>query len=147
MGISYGIIIFGLPLTYAYSTLRQSVAGNSTFRGILFCNLSTPKPVISNFTTPYSSPSFPIIWSPQRCSRWTKNSRGQKKLGVKKSQGQNCINSFLAHIAGSVFLGGALRVPTSRVVLKRNSQRFFSADFRCVSASHHFALFFLRRVA
>jgi hypothetical protein len=28
------------------------------------------------------------------------------------------------------------------VVLKRNSQRFFSADFHCVSASHHFALFF-----
>ena len=29
------------------------------------------------------------------------------------------------------------------MVLKRNSQRFFSADFHCVSASpHHFALFF-----
>ena len=35
------IIIFGLPLTYAYATLRQSVAGNSPFRGIVFCNLST----------------------------------------------------------------------------------------------------------
>ena len=56
------IIIFGLPLTYAYATLRQSVAGNSTFRGIVFCNLGTPKTVISNFVptrqieTPYSSP-------------------------------------------------------------------------------------------
>ena len=30
---------FGLPLTYAYATLRQSVAGNSKFRGIVFCNL------------------------------------------------------------------------------------------------------------
>ena len=33
------IIIVGLPLTYAYAALRQSVAGNSTFRGIVFCNL------------------------------------------------------------------------------------------------------------
>ena len=37
------IISFGLPLTYAYATLRQSVAGNSTFRGIVFCNLGTTK--------------------------------------------------------------------------------------------------------
>ncbi len=56
------IIIYGLPLTYAYATLRQSVAGNSTFRGIVFCNLGTPKTVISNFATsrqietPYLSP-------------------------------------------------------------------------------------------
>jgi len=56
------IIIFGLPLTDAYATLRQSVAGNSTFRGIVFCNLGTPKTVISNFVTsweietPYLSP-------------------------------------------------------------------------------------------
>ena len=63
MGISYYlIIIFGLPLTYAYATLRQSVAGNSTFRGIVYCNLGTLKTVISNFVTtrqietPYSSP-------------------------------------------------------------------------------------------
>jgi hypothetical protein len=45
------IIIFGLPLTYAYATLRQSVAGNSTFRGIVFLQLGTPKTVISNFVT------------------------------------------------------------------------------------------------
>jgi len=56
------IIIFGLPLTYAYAMLRQSVAGNSTFRGIVFCNLGTPKTVLSNFVTsrqietPYLSP-------------------------------------------------------------------------------------------
>ena len=56
------IIIFGLPLTYAYATFRQSVAGNSTFRGIVLCNLGTPKTVISNFVTtrqietPYLSP-------------------------------------------------------------------------------------------
>jgi hypothetical protein len=53
---------FILPLTYDYATLRQSVAGNSTFRGIIFCNLGTPKPVIPNFVTmrqietPYLSP-------------------------------------------------------------------------------------------
>jgi hypothetical protein len=39
-----------------------SVAGNSTFRGIVFCHLCTPKTVISNFITmrqietPYLSP-------------------------------------------------------------------------------------------
>ena len=43
-------------------TLRQSAAGNSTLRGIVFCYLGTPKTVISNFVptrqieTPYSSP-------------------------------------------------------------------------------------------
>jgi hypothetical protein len=56
------IISFGLPLTYAYATLWQSVAGNSTFRGIVFCNLGTPNTVTSNFVTlrqietPYLSP-------------------------------------------------------------------------------------------
>jgi hypothetical protein len=50
------IINFGLPLTYAYATLRQSVAGNSTFRGIVFCNLGTPKFVTSRqIETPYLS--------------------------------------------------------------------------------------------
>ena len=49
MGISYIIISFDL-LTYAYATLRQSVSGNSPFRGIVFFfNLGTPKGVISNF--------------------------------------------------------------------------------------------------
>jgi hypothetical protein len=48
MGISYYLIKkFGLPLTYAYAMLRQSVAGNSTFQGIVYCNLGTPKTVIS----------------------------------------------------------------------------------------------------
>jgi hypothetical protein len=32
--------------------------------------------------------------------------------------------------------------PCIRVVLKQNSQRFFSADLSCESASHHFELFF-----
>ena len=43
-------------------TLWQSVAGNSTFRGIVYCYLGTPKPGSSKFVTmwqidtPYSSP-------------------------------------------------------------------------------------------
>jgi hypothetical protein len=36
------IISFGLPLNYAYATLRQSVAGNSTFRGIVFLQFRYP---------------------------------------------------------------------------------------------------------
>ena len=76
------IIIFGLPLTYAYATLRQSVAGNSTFWGIVFCNLGTPKTVISNFVTlrQIEDPIYFPIWLPQRCSRGTKNGGGHKKV-------------------------------------------------------------------
>ena len=84
------IIIFGLPLTYAYATLRQSVAGNLTFRGIVFCNLGTPKTVISNFVTsrqietPYISP----YGYPNGVPGGQKNSRTQNGGGHK------CINSF-----------------------------------------------------
>jgi len=56
MGISYSIIIiFGLPLTYAYATLWQSVAGNSTFWGIVFCNFGIPKYGFLSVSTPYIS--------------------------------------------------------------------------------------------
>jgi hypothetical protein len=89
------IIILGLPLTYAYAMLRQSVAGNSPFRGIIFCNLGTPKTVISKIVTtwqietPYSSP----------CKYDHPNDVpvGQKSISHKKSLPQKCINSFLAH--------------------------------------------------
>ncbi len=76
-------IIFGLPLTCAYATLWQSVAGNSTFRGIVFCNLGTPKTVISNFVTsrqietPYLSP----YGYPNNIPGGQK-SGGQKFLGI-----------------------------------------------------------------
>ncbi len=87
------ILIFGLPLTYAYATLRQSVAGNSTFRGIIFCNLGTLKTVISNFVTsrqietPYISPygypnNVPV---------------GQKTSRTKKSLSQKFINSLVPY--------------------------------------------------
>jgi hypothetical protein len=72
-------ISFGLPLTYAYATLRQSVAGNSTFRGIVFCNLDTAKTDIKkvNIVTPYISPygypnNVPV----------GQKSRGDKKVSV-----------------------------------------------------------------
>ncbi len=84
----------GLPLTYAYATLQQSVAGNSTFWGIVFCNLGAPKTDISNFVTtrqietPYSSP----------CEYDHPNDvPGGQTLVDKKTRGQKCINSFLAH--------------------------------------------------
>ena len=93
MGISYYlIIIFGLPLTYAYATLRQSVAGNLTFRGIVFCNLGTPKTVISNFVTsrqidtPYLFPyGYP-----------NDVPGGQKMVADKKSLIHKCINSLVS---------------------------------------------------
>jgi len=62
------------------------------FRGIFFCNLGTPKTVISNFVptrqikTPYSSP----------CKYDYPNNvpGGQKNSRRKKSQLHFCINSF-----------------------------------------------------
>jgi hypothetical protein len=105
--------MFGLPLTYAYATLRQSVAGNSTFRGIVFC---TPKTVISNFVTsrqiktPYLSPyGYP-----------NNVPSGQKIMveDTKKVLFKNVLIpwypiSYLT-IARSVFFFGRLRVPTRR---------------------------------
>ena len=84
------IIYFCLPLTYAYATLRQSVAGNSTFRGIFFCNLNTPKTVISNFVTsrqietPYLSPyGYPNnVPGGQKSVEHTKKSALYKFLGI-----------------------------------------------------------------
>ena len=77
------------------------MAGNSTFRGIIVCNLGTPKQVISNFVTtrqidtPYSSQckyDYPNnVPVGQKTSLWKKNPEDKKSLG------QKCINSFLAH--------------------------------------------------
>jgi hypothetical protein len=64
--------------------LWQSVAGNSTFGGIVFCHLGIPKTVISNFINtqqiePYSSPCKYIH---------PNNVPGeQKTVGVKKNLG------------------------------------------------------------
>jgi hypothetical protein len=74
-------ISFGLPLTYAYATLRQSVAGNSTFRGIVFCNLGTAKTDIKiRHQGKYCYPIYFPIWLPQRCSRGTKKRLGHKMV-------------------------------------------------------------------
>jgi hypothetical protein len=62
MGISYGNNNFWSATNLCLRYVRQSVAGNLTFRGIVFCNLGTPNTVISNFVTswqietPYISP-------------------------------------------------------------------------------------------
>ena len=100
------IISFGLPLTYAYATLRQSVAGNLTFRGIVFCNLGTPKTVISNFVTlrQIEDPIYFPIWLPQRCSRGTKKRLGHKKVSHKNVLIPWYPISYLT-IASSGFLG------------------------------------------
>ena len=78
------IISFGLPLTYAYTTLRQIVAGNSPFRGIVFCNFGTSKTVINiRHHGKYCYPIYFPIWLPQRCSRGTKKLEETKKLVFK----------------------------------------------------------------
>ena len=112
--VMYLIIILGLPLTYTFATLRQSVAGNSTYRGIVFCILGTPKPVISNFVTtrqietPYSS-LCKNIWPTQQCSRWTKKRLSRKKVLFKTVLIPFSHTSYLM-IAG-FFWGGALTGP------------------------------------
>jgi hypothetical protein len=106
MGISYGNNKFCLPLTYAYATLRQSVAGNSTFR-IVFCNLGTPnnshfKFVTKvNIVTPYISPyGYP-----------NNVPGGQKMVTDKMVEHTNVLipstNACYLTIASSVFFLGA----------------------------------------
>ena len=110
----YLIKHFGLPLTYAYATLRQSVAGNLKFRGIVFCNLDTSKTVISiKQSFQISSPRsklrphiFPHMVTPTMFS-WDKIWwRRQKSLP------RQCINSLVSHKLSHdrqfwFFLGGA----------------------------------------
>ena len=115
-----------LPLTYAYATLRQSVAGNSTFWGIILCNfvdifmcigeiLVSLNKDVALLSTPYI---FPYD-TPRRCSRWTKNGSHQKK-SASKNQPQKFSNSLVAHKLSTFvlfnwfFLFGRLRVPTRR---------------------------------
>jgi hypothetical protein len=109
MGISYYlIIIFGLPLTFAYSTLRQSVAGNSTLRGIVYCNLGTPKTVISNFVT--TQILFPHI-SPYGYR--AKNGRRHKKVFLK-----NVLLPWLLRISSNPCCGEVARLWTSRATFR-----------------------------
>jgi len=84
------IIIFGLPLTYAYATLRQSVAGNSTFRGIVFCNLGTPKQSfqISSPRGKLRPHIFPHMVTP------TMFPVDKKRRSTQFGGADKCINSF-----------------------------------------------------
>jgi hypothetical protein len=70
------------------------VAGNSTFWVIVFCNLGTPKTVISNFVTsrqiietPYSSPYLSPYGYPNNVPGGKKKLDEKKKLGVTKNSG------------------------------------------------------------
>ena len=87
MGISYYLIKdFGVPLTYAYATPRQSVAGNSPFRGIVFRNLGTSKTDIKirhhgKYCYPMVTPTmFPV---------------DKKTTSTQKSLSHKCINSLV----------------------------------------------------
>jgi hypothetical protein len=69
--------------------LRQSVAGNSTFWGIVFCNLGTPKQQFQNSSprgklTPHIFPHMVtptmLPWDKKTLGR--KKRRGGKKVGV-----------------------------------------------------------------
>jgi hypothetical protein len=87
------------------------------FGVLFFCNLGTPKTVISNFVptrqieTPYSSPCKYMV-TPTMFPWYKKASRRQK------SQLHFCINSLvrhkLSHDRKFCFWGGCLRVPTRR---------------------------------
>ena len=96
--LQYLINLCGRPLTYAYSTLRQSVAGNLTFWGIVFCNLGTSKPVISKFVTmrqidtPYSSPCN--YDHPNNVSGGQKTGGRKKCLSQKKVSHKNVLIPF-----------------------------------------------------
>ncbi len=115
--IFYLIKHFGLPLTYAYTKLRQSVAGNSPFRGIVFCNLGISKTVISKFT-PTRQILLPHILPHVNMTTPTMFPWDKKASSMKKSRSQQCINSFLAHKLSHDrwlwFFFGLLRVPTQR---------------------------------
>jgi hypothetical protein len=80
------IIIFGLPLTYAYATLRQSVAGNLTFRDIVLClkqsfQISSPPGELGPHIFPHMVTPTMFPWD-------------KKTLGGKKRRAHKCINSF-----------------------------------------------------
>ncbi len=105
----YFIKHVGLPLTYAYATLRQSVAGNSKFRGIVFCNLDTSKTDISNFVTTWQILQ-PHILPHVNMVTPTMFPVDKKTTSTQKSLGHKCINSLvshkLSHDCQFCFLGG-----------------------------------------
>ncbi len=119
MGIrSYLIKHFGLPLTYAYATLRQSVAGNLPFRGIVFCNLGTSKTVILKFVTTVNivtSYLSPYIWLPQQFSRGTKNGGTHKKVSHKNVLIPSTNACYLTIAGYGFFLGAYGSLPDAAI--------------------------------
>ena len=92
------------------------MAGNSTFRGIVFCNLGTPKTVISNFVTsrqietPYISPyNYPNgVPGGQKMVEETKNDEHTNVLIPWYPV------SYLTIASSGFLFFGRLRVPTRR---------------------------------
>jgi hypothetical protein len=106
MGISYGNNKFWTATNLAYATLRQSVAGNSTFRGIVFCNLGTATTDFKiRHQGKYCHPIYFPIWLPQRCSRGTKNGGAHKMVEQTNVLIPRYPISYLT-IASSVFFLG-----------------------------------------
>ena len=91
------------------------MAGNSPFRGIVFCNLGTSKTDIKiRHHGKYCYPIYFPIWLPQRCSRWTKNGGGQKKVLFTNVLIPWYPVSYLTIASSGLFFWGRLRVPTRR---------------------------------
>ena len=70
------------------------MAGNSPFRGIVFCNVGTSKTVITKFVTTWQillPHIFPHMVTPKMFPWDKKASRRKKHLGHK------CINSLVSH--------------------------------------------------
>ncbi len=123
MGICYTqflIIFLVLPLTYAYATLRQSVAGNSTFWGIIFCNVVDIFMCVGEILVSLNKDvalCLPHIF-PHMTPHDDVPPVDKKNSRTKKTCSQECSNSFLAHKLSTFvlfnwfFLFGRLRVPT-----------------------------------
>jgi hypothetical protein len=91
------------------------VAGNSPFRGIVFCNLGTSKTVITiRHHGKYCYPTYFPIWLPQQCSRGTKKRLADKKVEVTNVLIPSTYACYLTIASSGFFGGGRLRVPTRR---------------------------------
>ncbi len=79
-------------VTYAYATLRQSVAGNSPFRGIVFCNLGTSKTDIK--IRHHGKYCYPISFHMATPTMFPVD---KKWWRTKKSLIHKCNNSLVSH--------------------------------------------------
>ena len=80
MGISYGNNKFWSATNLCLHYSSQSVAGNSTFQGIVFCNLGTAKTDIKIcHQGKYCYPIFPHMVTPTMFP-WDKKTRADKMV-------------------------------------------------------------------